>query len=250
MTAPTERLYLEDSYLREFEAEVVAFEDGRVAFDRTAFYPTGGGQPYDTGHIMCQGRPLEVVEVHSEDDVVWHVLVAGQLPCPVGSPVTGHLDWERRHALMRTHTSLHILTGVISQQWDVPVTGGNMTPLEGRLDFEFGPFPENFQGHLTDLLNAEVTADRPIRASFLDRDNAQSDPTLLRTKEYRVPDEVQRVRVVEIVGLDKQLDGGTHVASTAEVGPITVTKLESKGKANKRIRLRLTDQSVSATFSG
>jgi len=229
----TELLYLRDAYLSEFDATVVDVRDDAVALDRTAFYPTGGGQPHDTGRLGA----LAVTDVRKEGDVVWHVL-DGVRP-EAGSAVHGVIDWERRHALMRTHTALHVLCGVIWNQWGTAVTGGNMEPLEARMDFEFDPLPEGFGAQVEHLVNAELAADRPIEVSFLPRGVAVADTDLIRTKVSLIPESVAEIRVVDIVGLDKQADGGTHVRSTSEVGRIVVTKTESKGKSNKRIRLRV-----------
>jgi misacylated tRNA(Ala) deacylase len=235
----TDLLYLRDAYLVTFDAEVVAIdEDGRrVALDRTAFYPTGGGQPHDTG--VLAGLPVE--SVRKDGDLVWHA-VAGTEPLPaVGDHVDGSVDWERRHALMRTHSALHVLCGVIWNEWRVPVTGGNMEPLAARMDFEFDPLPEGFGARVEELVNAELGADRPIEVSFLPRETAVVDEDLIRTKVSMIPGSAPEIRVVDIVGLDKQADGGTHVRSTAEVGRIRVRKTESKGKGNKRIRLEVLD---------
>jgi misacylated tRNA(Ala) deacylase len=235
----TELLYLRDAYLATFDATVVGVDgDGRrVALDRTAFYPTGGGQPHDTGELA--GLPVE--SVRKEDDLVWHA-VGGPDPLPaVGDPVRGSLDWERRHRLMRTHAALHVLCGVIWNEWRVPVTGGNMEPLSARMDFEFDPLPEGFGPRVEELVNVELAADRPIEVSFLPRETAVVDEDLIRTKVSMIPESVPEIRVVDIVGLDKQADGGTHVRSTSEVGRIRVLKTESKGKGNKRIRLEVVD---------
>ena len=231
----TELLYLRDAYLREFDATVVAVRDDAVMLDRTAFYPTGGGQPHDTGSL----GPSRVVEVRKEGDEVWHRLEGG-LP-DQGSTVTGFLDWDRRHALMRTHTALHVLCGVIWNAYGVPVTGGNMEPLAARMDFEFDPLPDGFGPHVERLVNDELERDRRIEVDFLARGEAVLDRDLIRTKISLVPEHVVEVRVVDIVGLDKQADGGTHVRSTGEVGRIRVLKTESKGKGNKRIRLEVLD---------
>lgn len=228
----TELLYLRDSYLRDFAATVVEVRDGAVALDRTAFYPTGGGQPHDTGRL----GDLEVVDVRKEGDRVWHQL-AGGVPPSAGAQVAGALDWERRHALMRTHTALHVLSGVIWNEWNVPVTGGNMEPLAARMDFEFDPLPADFGAHVEHRVNAELAAARPIEVTFLPRAVALRDADLIRTKVNLIPETVTEIRVVDIVGLDKQADGGTHVASTDEVGRVRVLKTESKGKGNKRIRI-------------
>jgi misacylated tRNA(Ala) deacylase len=237
----TEALYLRDAYLRSFEATVTAVDeaDRRVALDRTAFYPTGGGQPHDEGTLAA----LRVADVRKDGDVIWHTLTEGALPT-VGERVVGELDWTRRHALMRTHTALHVLCGVIWNRWGKAVTGGNMEPLEARMDFEFDPLPDGFGTDVEELVNAELAADRPIEVSFLARGAALADSDLIRTKVNLIPESVQEIRVVDIVGLDKQADGGTHVHSTAEVGRIEVVKTESKGKGNKRIRLRVLDALV------
>ncbi len=232
----TELLFLRDAYLRSFDAVVIAAEGDRVALDRTAFYPTGGGQPHDTGRL----DGAAVVDVRKEGSVVWHHLDGPALA--VGATVHGELDWQRRHQLMRTHTALHVLCGVIWNEWAKAVTGGNMEPLQARMDFEFDPLPAEFGARVEALVNAELDADRPIEVHFLPRTTALEDADLIRTKVNLVPDSVAEIRVVDIVGLDKQADGGTHVASTGEVGRVRVVKTESKGKANKRIRIEVTDR--------
>ena len=243
----TEPLCLRDAYLRSFDAVVTAVDDeGRVALDRTAFYPTGGGQPHDTGTLEWGDDALPVVEVRKVGDDIWHRLGEADGPGPavapaVGVGVHGELDWERRHALMRTHTALHVLCGVIWNEWGTAVTGGNMEPLAARMDFEFDPLPEGFGARVEQRVNDELAADRPIVVSFLPRAEAMGDESLIRTKVSLIPESVSEIRVVDIVGLDKQADGGTHVASTAEVGRVRVLKTESKGKGNKRIRLAVVD---------
>lgn len=235
----TDLLYLRDAYLTDVEATVVARDADarRLALDRTVFYPTGGGQPHDTGTL--DGAP--VVEVRKEGALVWHTL-GGDAPLPAeGAQVTGTIDWARRHALMRTHAALHVLCGVIWNEWGVPVTGGNMEPLSARMDFEFDPLPEGFGPQVEQLVNTEIAADRPIEVSFLPRDEALADEDLIRTKVNLIPESVREIRVVDIVGLDKQADGGTHVRSTAEIGRFRVVKTESKGKGNKRLRIEILD---------
>ena len=155
--------------------------------------------------------------------------------------MSGTVDWDRRHALMRTHSALHVLCGVIWNEWRVPVTGGNMEPLSARMDFEFDPLPEGFGPRVEELVNTELAADRPIEIEFLARDVAVEDEDLIRTKVNMIPESVKEIRVVDIVGLDKQADGGTHVRTTGEVGRIRVTKTENKGKGNKRVRLEVVD---------
>jgi misacylated tRNA(Ala) deacylase len=212
---------------------VVACRDDAVALDRTAFYATGGGQPHDTGVL----GGLVVTDVRKEADHVWHT-VEGAVPA-VGTSVLGEIAWERRHQLMRTHTALHILCGVIWNEWRVPVTGGNMEPLSARMDFEFDPLPEGFVGRVEQLVNDAIERDYPIAVSFLPRSTAVQDAELIRTKVSLIPETVDEIRVVDIVGLDKQADGGTHVRSTKEVGTFRVVKTESKGKGNKRLRIEI-----------
>jgi misacylated tRNA(Ala) deacylase len=212
---------------------VVACRDNAVALDRTAFYATGGGQPHDTGVL----GGLVVTDVRKEADHVWHT-VEGAVPA-VGTSVLGEIAWERRHQLMRTHTALHILCGVIWNEWRVPVTGVNMEPLSARMDFEFDPLPEGFVGRVESLVNDAIERDYPIAVSFLPRSTAVQDADLIRTKVSLIPETVDEIRVVDIVGLDKQADGGTHVRSTKEVGTFRVVKTESKGKGNKRLRIEI-----------
>ncbi len=235
----TELLYLRDAYLVTFDADVVEVDtaERRIALERTAFYPTGGGQPHDTGEVAG----LPVTGVRKEGEHVWHTVGGdGALPS-VGDHVHGTVDWDRRHALMRTHTALHVLCGVIWNEWRVPVTGGNMQPLAARMDFEFDPLPERFGPRVEELVNTELAADRAIEVSFLPRSVAVEDEDLIRTKVNMIPEAVPEIRVVDIAGLDKQADGGTHVRSTGEVGRIRVVKTESKGKGFKRLRIELVD---------
>jgi len=236
---PTELLYLRDADLRAFEATVTAVdaEGRRIALDRTAFYPTGGGQPHDTGTLAG----LAVSDVRKEGEDVWHVVGEGGLP-GVGDTVSGEVDHQRRWDLSRTHSALHILSGVIWNEWRVPVTGGNMEPLRARMDFAFDPLPEGFAARIEDLVDAEVASDRPIEVTFLPRSTAVEDEDLIRTKVNMIPESVGEIRVVDIVGLDKQADGGTHVPSTGHVGRVRVVKTESKGKGNKRLRIAIEDR--------
>ncbi len=254
----TELLYLDDAQLRSMDAVVVDRRPGAVALDRTVFYPTGGGQPHDEGTITFGGTTVAVTDVRKEGPVVWHHLgpvedgaaeagTAGGGAPEVGTQVHGELDWDRRHRLMRTHTALHILCGVIWNEWGKAVTGGNMEPLAARMDFEFDPLPEGFAQRVTELVNAEIAADRPIEISFLERDVALADEDLIRTKVNLIPDFVKVIRVVDIVGLDKQADGGTHVSRTGEVGRFEITKTQSKGKGNKRVRMVLHDDQPSGS---
>jgi len=235
----TERIYATDAYARTMDATVLAADpqDGKVLLDRTVFYPGGGGQPHDLGRLLVGDRAFDVVRVSQDRDGVWHH-VEGELP-PEGAAVRGELDWERRHLLMRTHTAMHTLCGVIWNRFASPVTGGNMTPGEGRLDFEIPGWTTEDRQPVEDEFNRQLALDHPITVSFLDRAEADRDPSLIRTKVSLLPASLKTVRVIDIVGLDRQADGGTHVASTAEVGTIRITKAESKGKGFRRIRFAI-----------
>lgn len=233
----TDLLFLRDAYMRECDATVQEIRDNAVVLDRTIFYYTGGGQPHDTGLLNGQ----LVVDVKKVDGDVLHFLADGAVLPAVGDTVTCILDWERRHKLMRTHTAMHVLCGVIWNEWKVPVTGGNMEPLSARMDFEFPEVPEGFAARVEDLVNEAIQQNYPIEVSFLPRDTAVVDEDLIRTKVSLIPESVPEIRVVDIVGLDKQADGGTHVASTKEVGALKVVKLENKGKGFRRIRVSIVD---------
>ena len=235
----TEKLYLRDVSIESFDAIVQSVEENRVELDQTAFYVTGGGQPHDTGLLKWDGGESSVEDVRTIDGRVWHQL-GGDLP-QQGTTVTGFVDQIRRHQMMRTHTAMHILCGVMWQRWQKVVTGGNMDALSGRMDFELDEFPQGFAEQIQDLCNAEIAADRPVAVSFLQRSEAVLDRDLIRTKVNLIPDTVNEIRVVDIVGLDKQADGGTHVASTGDVGRIEITKTESKGRGFKRVRFVLHD---------
>lgn len=235
----TEKLYLRDADLRSFEATVVGVDGQRVELDRTAFYATGGGQPHDTGHLTWATGAAPVLDVAADGLRVLHTL-AGPVP-EVGATVAGEVDDERRRHMMRTHTAMHVLCGVIWRDWLRVVTGGNMDALSGRMDFEFAELPDGFAADLEERCNAEIAADRSVEVSFLPRDEAVLDRDLIRTKVNLIPDHVTEIRVVDIVGLDRQADGGTHVASTGQVGRLEVVKTESKGKGFKRVRFVLHD---------
>jgi misacylated tRNA(Ala) deacylase len=241
MAVVTELLYLRDAELRAFDATVTAVGAGGVVLDQTAFYVTGGGQPHDTGTLSWDGGSATVVDVRKDRDTgeVVHVL-DGATP-EIAATVHGELDWDRRHRLMRTHTALHVLCGVIWNEYETAVTGGNMEPLSARMDFEFDPLPEGFGETIERRVNEELAAARPIEVVFLPRETAVEDEDLIRTKVNMIPASVKEIRVVDIVGLDKQADGGTHVRTTDEVGRIRVVKTESKGKGNKRIRIEVLD---------
>ena len=233
----TDLLYLTDSYLKEFEATVAAADGDRVALDRTAFYPGGGGQSADQGRLLWDDRKAQVVKVKKQGGQVWHGLDVE--PPPVGTLVRGVLDWEHRFKLMRTHTALHILCGVIWRDYGALVTGGNMKPLAARMDFELEHMSVDFAQEVEKKINAEVAAARPVKIYILPREEAFQIPDLIRTKINLLPEGIREVRIVEIEGLDMQADGGTHVANTREVGTINVVGHESKGRINKRLRIAL-----------
>jgi misacylated tRNA(Ala) deacylase len=233
----TELLYQTDSYLNEFTAVVTAVEGQAVALDRTAFYPGGGGQPADTGTLTWDELVGRVVKVKKAGDDVWHTL-EGALP-PVGAEVTGWLDWDFRYRMMRTHTALHILCGVIFRDYGALVTGGNMSVKGARMDFELEHMSASFAAEVEEKINAEVAVARPVRTRSVPREEAFQIPDLIRTRINLLPPAIAQVRVVEIVGLDMQADGGTHVTNTREVGRIKVVGHGSKGRINKRIRIAL-----------
>lgn len=234
----TELLCLTDSYLREFDATVMAVTDDGVVLDRTAFYVQGGGQPSDAGLLRDEeGREYAVRKVQRVKGQVIHKLEGR--PVVVGSKVRGIIDWDHRYALMRTHTALHILCGVIWRDYGASVTGGNMQPLKARMDFELQSMTAEFSVEAEAKINKEVAAAHPVRTRILPREEAFQIPNLIRTKINLLPESIQEVRVVEIEGLDLQADGGTHVANTREVGRIRVTDHKSKGRMNKRLRIEL-----------
>ncbi len=234
----TELLHLKDSYVREFAAQVTGVEGSGVVLDRTAFYPRGGGQPSDTGMLRdAEGHNYQVRKVERVKGRVVHEL-DGEPPAE-GTKVQGSIDWDRRHKLMRTHTALHILCGVIWRDYGALVTGGNMQPLRARMDFELESMSAEFSDEVESKINGEVEAARSVLTRILPREEAFQIPDLIRTKINLLPESIQEVRVVEIEGLDLQADGGTHVANTREVGRIRVTGHESKGRINKRLRIEL-----------
>ncbi len=235
----TDRIYLRDANLLSFTATVLSVDDNRVELDQTAFYATSGGQPHDTGHITWESGAASVIDVRSVEGKVLHTL-AGLIP-EVGTEIHGEIDADRRKNMMRTHTAMHILCGVIWRDWKRVVTGGNMDALSGRMDFEIDQIPEGFAKKIEDLCNVEIKADRPVEVSFMSRESAVFDRDLIRTKTNLVPESISEIRVVDIVGLDRQADGGTHVSSTNQVGRIEITKTESKGKGFKRVRFVLHD---------
>lgn len=235
----TDLIYQSDSYMKTFCANVTRVdEDGHIALDRSAFYPGGGGQPCDCGTLDAGEKRWHVPEVKKQGATMWHALQGAAAP-EIGQPVNGTLDWVRRYQLMRTHTAMHILCGVVWRDYGASVTGGNMQPLRGRMDFEFETMRAELVHDIEQKINAEVASAREVRVNIMPRSEAFQIPDLIRTKINLLPEGISEVRTVEIVGLDLQADGGTHVANSAEVGAIRVVDYKSKGKINKRIILEI-----------
>ncbi len=236
----TERLYATDAYLATCEAVVLEVTGEGVVLDRTVFYPRGGGQPGDSGVLTSEGGEVAVTDTFTsrETGQLLH-RIDGALP-EAGAAVTATIDWGRRHMHMRTHTALHALSGVVFTGFGAKVTGGNMESGGiGRMDFELDSMSKGFGNEVEELLNARLAEDRPVHVLVLPRAEALADPDLIRTKVNLIPASVDPIRIIDIEGIDKQADGGTHVRSTGEVGRVRVVKTESKGKANKRMRIQL-----------
>jgi misacylated tRNA(Ala) deacylase len=237
----TELLFQTDSYLKEFCAEVIETDsaENAVILDKTAFYPGGGGQPNDTGFLYVGSKSYRVSKVKKQDGKILHY-IEGELP-HAGTEVKGQLDWENRYKLMRTHTAMHILCGVVWRDYGAQVTGGNMEPLAGRMDFEFESLEASLIKEIEEKVNLEVKAARDINVKILPRAEAFQIPDLIRTKINLLPEGISHIRTVEITGLDLQADGGTHVGNTREVGVMKIVEYKSKGKINKRIYVELED---------
>jgi len=234
----TEELFLDDAYLREFDARVVRLAGREVVLDRTAFYPGGGGQPADRGSLGIGPVRANVVNVRREGEDIVHVLDTA-IPDTVRE-LNGELDWERRLAHMRHHTALHVLSGVIWKAFGAKVTGGRMHADRARMDFSFpGEWTLEVVGEIERLTNEALTEGRPVRVYDLPREEALKNPDLIRTQINLVPERVKTVRIVEIEGIDAQADGGTHVANTREVGLLKITGHKSKGRQNKRVEFVL-----------
>jgi misacylated tRNA(Ala) deacylase len=240
----TELLYQTDSYLKTFEANVTAVNPDQqgVVLSQTAFYPGGGGQPNDTGTLAFDGQTVPVIKMRRVDGDYLHILEPSAPLPQVGTKVQGSIDWDRRYQLMRTHTAMHILCGVIFRDYGAQVTGGNMDPLKGRMDFEIETMRQELVAEIEASINQEVANARPLAVRILPREEAFQIPDLIRTKINLLPEAIQAVRVVEIENLDLQADGGTHVANTSEVGTIRVADYKSKGKINKRIYVELEEE--------
>jgi misacylated tRNA(Ala) deacylase len=235
----TYRLDLADPTLREWECTVLdADPEQGIVLDRSAFYPGGGGQPPDHGVLLWHGVQTRIVGTRKGDDLYLIPADGEPLP-PAGTAVVGAVEDPRRSLLMRTHSGLHVLCGVVFRDFGALVTGGNMEPGEARMDFNLPEVPPDFKARLEELVNAEISADRKVAVKVLPRAEALALPDIIRTQANLIPAGEQEIRIVDIVGLDVQADGGTHVASTAQVGKVQVVKVESKGKANRRVRVRL-----------
>jgi misacylated tRNA(Ala) deacylase len=236
----TEEISSRDAYATSCEAVVAAVDEGGVVLDRTVFYARGGGQPGDTGWMRWDGGETRVTDTVRRDGDPIHVVKGDDLPS-VGAHVTIEIDRERRHVLMRTHTALHALSGIVFRDYGAKVTGGNMEPGVARMDFELDAISQEFGREVEDKLNIALAEDHPVEIRFLPRAEALADPDLIRTKVNLIPESVDPIRVIAIGSLDVQADGGTHVRSTAEVGRVRVAKTESKGKGFKRMRIELVD---------
>jgi misacylated tRNA(Ala) deacylase len=230
-----------DAYSRSVSARLLETDANAVVLDRTVFYPGGGGQPADAGWLVSGDARLPVASAKKRGDDIVHLLEDGAEAPAIGSEVSVEVDWERRHRLMRTHSALHVLCGVVWRDYRAQVTGGNMEPLSGRMDFEFETMSGELVGEIERRVNDEIAADREIQVNVLPRDEAFAIPDLIRTKINLLPPGIAEVRTIEIVGLDLQADGGTHVARTSEIGHVRVTGYESKGRINKRIRIAVED---------
>jgi len=239
----TELLYQTDSYLKNFDAMVKALdaENHAVLLDKTAFYPGGGGQPFDLGMIRSGQQVIPIKRAKNISGEVWHYLAEEASLPPIGTSVQGEIDWERRYQTMRTHTAMHILCGVVFRDYGALVTGGDMEPLLGRMDFEFESMSADLVKVIETAINKEVAAARNIKIAILPREEAFQIPDLIRTKINLLPSEIKNIRTVEIIGLDLQADGGTHVSNTLEVGMLHISDYKSKGKINKRIYLEISD---------
>src|SRR6266702_8833638 len=236
----THRLELDDQSLRAWDATVLASGPDGIVLDTSAFYPGGGGQPPDHGVLLWGGVQTRIVGARKGDDLYLIPADGDPLP-PPGTAVAGALEDERRTALMRTHSGLHVLCGVVYRDFGSLVTGGNMEPFAARMDFDLPQVPAGFKEAVEAACNAEIAAGRRIDVRVLPRDDAFAIPDIIRTATNLVPPEVKEVRIVDIVGLDQQADGGTHVASTGQIGRIEVVKIENKGKGFRRLRIKIAD---------
>ena len=235
-----ELIYLYDAYKSEINTRITGIrnENLSVQVERSVFYPGGGGQAADTGHILIGNEKTEIVRTEKQDDGIWYIL-DGHILLEMGAAVSMRIDWDRRYQLMRTHTAMHILSGVIWRDYQAKVTGGNMEPLYGRMDFEFENMSKELVNEIEIKINQEVANARKIEVKILPREEANKIPDLIRTKVNLLPAGLTEIRTVNIQGLDLQADGGTHVRNTSEVGKIRIIEYKSKGRINKRVKLHL-----------
>ena len=231
-----EAVFRDDAYARSCQATVTAVGERGIALDRTVFYPTGGGQPGDTGMLRWEGGETRIVETAKGDgpDEVLHIPEPGAALPPRGAEVTAEIDWERRYRLMRAHTCLHLLCAVVPGA----VTGGSVGEAKGRLDFDL-PEPTLDKERIEAALNGLVADDRPVRASWISDAELAAQPDLVRTMSVTPPAGQGRVRVLSVEGADLQPCGGTHVRATGEIGPVRLGKIEKKGRQNRRINVVL-----------
>jgi misacylated tRNA(Ala) deacylase len=237
----TELLYLRDHYLREFDATVTSISNDLIELDKTAFYPTGGGQPNDTGIVRWEGGESKVLDVSKKTGAVLHK-IEGSVP-PQAAPIHGILDWDRRYAFMRYHSALHVLCGLVYHMYGGLVTGGQIYPDRARMDFDLQDLNQDRVQEIEKECNKSIRAALPIVVRFLPREEAMKHPDLIRTKINLLPAGISEVRVVEIEGLDVQADGGTHVANTKEIQGIKVVKTANKGRINRRMEIVLASPS-------
>lgn len=245
----TVNLYHIDSYLKQFKAEVTThdLENHAISLSQTAFYPGGGGQPNDTGWILQKDVKIDVTKVKKSNGEIWHFISQNAPLPPLGSTVEALIDWNHRFQLMRTHSAMHVLCGVVFRDYGAQVTGGNMEPLAGRMDFEFESMSKELVKVIEDTVNQEIRKNHLIEAKILPRVEAFQIPDLIRTKINLLPPQISEIRTIEIVGLDLQADGGTHVKNTQEIGTVHITNYKSKGKINKRIYLTLENEFQTGT---
>ena len=234
----TDEIPKTDAYQREVEAVVLDALDDGIVLDRTVFYARGGGQPGDTGRIRWADGEAAITDTARRDGRPVHAIAPGPIP-PPGTPVRAEIEWDRRHLLMRTHTALHVLSGIVWREYGAKVTGGNMEPGEARMDFELDAMSGEFGKEVEAKINDGIASDRAVRVQFVPRTQALADADLIRTKVNLIPEAVDPIRVIDIEGIDRQADGGTHVRATGEVGRVSVVKTENKGKTFKRLRIRV-----------
>lgn len=237
----TKLLYQTDSYQKNCEAQIIEIVTNGIVLDQTVFYPQGGGQPFDLGTIEQKDNKWIVTGVKKQDGKIVH-FIEDTSTLASGQKIKAAINWERRHKLMRTHTAMHILAAVIWRDYEAKVTGGNMEPEKGRMDFELEGMQRSLVDEIEKKINDEVQQDRKVKVQILPREEAFQIPDLIRTKTNLVPEHITEIRIVEIEGLDLQADGGTHVASTKEVGPIRISDYKSKGRKNKRLMISLTEE--------